>query len=65
MHKYKFVYATTTQQQQHRSVETPGFPDIKDIKQKVRDRINPEINLGHSDKKTFEAKNGDNNNKIM
>lgn len=30
--------------------ETGGFPDIKTIKQLVRDRVNPEKNLGHSDR---------------
>lgn len=28
-----------------------GFPEIKELKQIVRDKINPEKNLGHSDKK--------------
>ena len=28
-----------------------GFADIKTLKQRVRDRICPEKNLGHSDKK--------------
>ncbi|TAF46187.1 MAG: SelT/SelW/SelH family protein [Sphingobacteriales bacterium] len=28
-----------------------GFPEIKDLKQKLRDKINPDKNLGHSDKK--------------
>jgi selenoprotein W-related protein len=28
-----------------------GFPEIKEIKQIVRDRVNPEKSLGHSDKK--------------
>ncbi|SEO86225.1 SelT/SelW/SelH family protein [Mucilaginibacter sp. AW1-7] len=27
------------------------FPEIKELKQLVRDRVNPEKNLGHSDKK--------------
>ncbi|HJV07794.1 MAG TPA: SelT/SelW/SelH family protein [Chromobacteriaceae bacterium] len=27
-----------------------GFPDIKELKQRVRDRIAPEQSLGHSDK---------------
>lgn len=26
-----------------------GFPETKVLKQKVRDRINPDMNLGHSD----------------
>jgi selenoprotein W-related protein len=28
-----------------------GFPEIKDLKQRVRDVVNPEKSLGHSDKK--------------
>jgi selenoprotein W-related protein len=28
-----------------------GFPEIKELKQNVRDIINPEKSLGHSDKK--------------
>jgi selenoprotein W-related protein len=28
-----------------------GFPEIKEIKQMVRDKVSPEKNLGHSDKK--------------
>ena len=28
-----------------------GFPEIKELKQKVRDIVNPEKSLGHSDKK--------------
>lgn len=28
-----------------------GFPDIKELKQRVRDRIAPGKDLGHSDKK--------------
>jgi selenoprotein W-related protein len=31
--------------------EFGGFPEIKQIKQMVRDVVNPEKNLGHSDKK--------------
>jgi selenoprotein W-related protein len=27
------------------------FPEIKELKQLVRDKVNPEKNLGHSDKK--------------
>ena len=30
--------------------EQGGFPDIKELKQLVRDRIAPERDLGHSDK---------------
>eukprot|EP01111_Echinosteliopsis_oligospora_P003867 TRINITY_DN1605_c0_g1_i2.p1 TRINITY_DN1605_c0_g1~~TRINITY_DN1605_c0_g1_i2.p1 ORF type:complete len:166 (+),score=49.53 TRINITY_DN1605_c0_g1_i2:29-499(+) len=29
-----------------------GFPEVKDVKQLIRDRIAPEMSLGHSDKKT-------------
>lgn len=28
-----------------------GFPEIKVLKQKVRDHVNPDFGLGHSDKK--------------
>jgi selenoprotein W-related protein len=28
-----------------------GFPEIKELKQLLRDKINPEKNLGHSDRK--------------
>ncbi|HTI61523.1 SelT/SelW/SelH family protein [Mucilaginibacter sp.] len=28
-----------------------GFPEIKELKQMVRDMVSPEKNLGHSDKK--------------
>lgn len=31
--------------------EYGGFPEIKDIKQMVRDKVSPEKSLGHSDKK--------------
>jgi len=27
-----------------------GFPDIKDLKQRIRDRVAPEKTLGHSEK---------------
>ena len=27
-----------------------GFPDIKDLKQRVRDRVNPDRSLGHTDR---------------
>lgn len=30
--------------------EQGGFPDIKQLKQRVRDRIAPEKNLGHSER---------------
>jgi selenoprotein W-related protein len=32
--------------------EKHGFPDIKDLKQSVRDRIAPDKELGHSDRPT-------------
>jgi selenoprotein W-related protein len=32
--------------------ETNGFPDIKQLKQLVRDQIAPNKNLGHSDRST-------------
>ncbi|MEW5888295.1 MAG: SelT/SelW/SelH family protein [Pseudomonadota bacterium] len=28
-----------------------GFPDIKELKQRVRDRVAPDKSLGHSDKR--------------
>lgn len=31
-----------------------GFPDIKELKQRVRDRIAPAKDLGHSERKTAE-----------
>lgn len=30
--------------------ETKGFPEMKEIKQRIRDKINPDLSLGHSDK---------------
>jgi selenoprotein W-related protein len=30
-----------------------GFPEIKELKQIIRDKVNPEKNLGHSDSKNF------------
>lgn len=33
-----------------------GFADIKEIKQLVRDRVNPAKSLGHSDRKTVNEK---------
>jgi selenoprotein W-related protein len=30
--------------------ERGGFPEIKELKQLIRDLVNPEKNLGHSDK---------------
>ncbi len=30
--------------------ETGHFPEIKELKQLIRDKVNPEKNLGHSDK---------------
>jgi selenoprotein W-related protein len=32
-------------------VKAGGFPEIKELKQSVRDIVNPEKSLGHSDKK--------------
>ena len=32
-----------------------GFPEIKELKQMVRDVVNPEKNLGHSDTKSHHA----------
>ncbi len=32
--------------------ERQGFPDLKQLKQLVRDRIAPELDLGHSDRPT-------------
>ena len=37
-----------------RDPNTPGFPEVKQIKQLVRDMVDPTINLGHSDKKVIE-----------
>ncbi len=34
--------------------EQGGFPDLKELKQRVRDRIAPEKDLGHSDRKDAE-----------
>ena len=31
--------------------EAGGFPEIKELKQHIRDLVNPAKNLGHSDKK--------------
>lgn len=31
--------------------ENGGFPEITELKQRVRDRVSPERSLGHSDKK--------------
>jgi selenoprotein W-related protein len=31
--------------------ETGGFPEIKELKQMVRDRVSPDKDLGHSDRK--------------
>ncbi|KDQ10015.1 hypothetical protein BOTBODRAFT_116465 [Botryobasidium botryosum FD-172 SS1] len=33
-----------------------GFPELKDLKQRVRDRVQPSLSLGHSDKKAVEDK---------
>ena len=32
--------------------ERQGFPEIKELKQLIRDRVAPEKNLGHSERKT-------------
>jgi len=34
------------------------FPDIKDLKQRVRDRIAPDKDLGHSDRRPPEGRYG-------
>lgn len=33
--------------------EYGGFPEIKELKQMVRDVVNPRKNLGHADKKSL------------
>ena len=38
--------------------EQDGFPDIKDLKQLVRDKISPDLYLGHSDNKERQAEDG-------
>jgi selenoprotein W-related protein len=38
--------------------EQAGFPDIKELKQLVRDRVAPERNLGHSDGNSSESPPG-------
>ena len=35
----------------HDRVEAGGFPEIKELKQRVRDVVNPQKSLGHSDRK--------------
>lgn len=35
-----------------------GFPEIKELKQKVRDIVSPGKSLGHSDTKTHHTKTG-------
>ncbi|WP_440590216.1 SelT/SelW/SelH family protein [Oceanospirillum sediminis] len=32
-----------------------GFPEAKEIKQRIRDQIDPERSLGHSDRKTSDV----------
>jgi selenoprotein W-related protein len=32
-------------------VANGGFPDIKELKQSVRDRVAPDLDLGHSDRR--------------
>ena len=34
--------------------ESGGFPEIKELKQLIRDKVSPGKNLGHSDKKQSE-----------
>lgn len=31
-----------------------GFPEIKELKQIIRDKVNPQKSLGHSDRKIFD-----------
>jgi selT/selW/selH-like putative selenoprotein len=31
-----------------------GFPEIKELKQIIRDKVNPQKNLGHSDRKNLD-----------
>jgi len=31
-----------------------GFPDVKALKQRVRDRVDPDRNLGHIDRHTYD-----------
>ena len=31
--------------------KTDGFPEPKEVKQRIRDMINPDFSLGHSDRK--------------
>lgn len=38
-----------------RNEETKGFPEAKILKQLIRDEINPEMSLGHSDSKVIEV----------
>jgi len=33
----------------HNRTETGRFPELKEIKQKIRDKLDPERDLGHSD----------------
>jgi selenoprotein W-related protein len=37
-----------------RNEETKGFPEAKILKQLIRDEINPQMSLGHSDSKVIE-----------
>jgi selenoprotein W-related protein len=34
-----------------RDENTQGFPELKQLKQTIRDKIDPQLSLGHSDKK--------------
>jgi selenoprotein W-related protein len=42
-----------------KSEETKGFPEVKDLKQRVRDVVDPERNLGHSENKVIEISDSD------
>lgn len=33
--------------------EEGGFPELRDLKQRIRDRVAPERDLGHSDRKGY------------
>ena len=41
------------------SDKTPGFPELKVLKQLIRDKIAPDISLGHSEKKNLKHDNKD------
>jgi selenoprotein W-related protein len=46
----KFSISINDEEIYDRKIEG-GFPEIKELKQRLRDKINPDKNLGHSDKK--------------